>query len=387
MNLVHWSFHIRDIGVAGISSLVFRDPDQIRSIMKSLDAKESWSIVTCNRVEYLFVLNKKIPTLPPFTNIKPTLSLTKISQIVEHLLNVSCALDSMVFGENQILGQMKESYDWALKNKLCGQKLSQLLNKILKEAKLIRSETNLNSLNTSVSGVAGKLLLKDLTQNSHVLLVGASKTNQLLAQTLLKKGIKNISITNRTDHKSKLLAKTLKVNNISWADYLAGNTEAHALCFATAAGKNLLGPEQIKKIKPKIVLDLSMPANTDSDLLKKFKIKLVGLEKIQNRLEHERERTEKLKQLVETKIKLAKTNILYDIATLDLNHIISKSLEKSKIIQSDLIEKQFPIQNLTEDQKQAFERWTQSLVNKLNHVHIITLKDYVTKTASRDSHE
>ena len=150
MNLLLWSFHIRDVGLNGVSSLTNSKEDQaqhIRTLMKTLNAKEAWCISTCNRVEYLFVLNKKSELAPHFTDLRPTLTLTNLEEIIQHLLEVSCALDSMVFGENQIMGQMKASYDWALKNKLCGSKISKLLNRILKETKQIRSETKLNNLN------------------------------------------------------------------------------------------------------------------------------------------------------------------------------------------------------------------------------------------------
>ncbi len=391
MNIILWSFHIRDLGLDAISSLNVLEGqlrEHLLSIMKTIGAREGWYLSTCNRVEYLFVLESEAADLkPPFTK-HAAVTYKKIDDIVGHLLEVSCAFDSLVFGENQILGQIKQSYNFVLTNKICGPKISKLFNRILKESKEIRTETGLNNLNTSVGGVGAKILIQKINSKSSILLVGASETHGLMAQTLMKKGFKNIAVTNRTDSKAKSFSKNLKIKFLSWNDFEKSNFgKFTALSFATDANVILLKKEHLEKAKPTVVIDLSLPANTNGKLVKKYKADYINLENIQSRLVIEKEQLKLMKKLVQHKIDYARSSILFEIASLDLSHIIVQSIERSKEIKNTLIEKELPreFQNMTPEQKQALEKWTQALVNKLNHVHIETLKNYVFKAPGRNT--
>ncbi len=382
MNLLQWSFHIRDIGIAGMNTLHFEDPiSHLKKLKIELGAHEAWFLATCNRIEYLFILDKTSKvTHPTFTNLKPKIRI-QLNSIVQHLLEVGCATDSLVFGENQILGQLKRSYTSCLESKLLGPKLSKLFNLVLKESKSIRAETGLNALNTSVAGVVAKLLAQELDSMDPILLVGAGETNQLLAQAAVKRGFKNISYTTRSNLK-KLDAKL-----IPWQSYLdADLPQFTAVSFATPSKTILLNEVQMKKMKPKFVLDLSVPQNTDPKLVKKFKCKHIDIENIQDSLSFEKDQVRVMKKSVQNKIKTARQNILNQISILDINGVIEKNILLSKMIHDTLISQGLPtaFSNLTEEQKEALSKWSKLLLNKINHIHIESLKNYAL-TQNRDS--
>lgn len=388
MHLLQWSFHIRDIGIAGMNALYLPVEEQskhLKTIMGQLDAREGWYLSTCNRIEYLFILNKDREDIQPtFTNLKPTIRV-RLDDITQHLLEVACATDSLVFGENQILGQLKKSYVDGLENKSLGPKLSKLFNLILKESKSIRAETGLNALNTSVAGVTVKILSQYLKPNDAILLVGSGETHQMLAHAAVKRGLKNIYFTSRT-HANKV-AQDMKLKSIPWTSYMTGDIPKFAaVSFATPSKTLLLNEVQLKKMKPSVVIDLSVPLNTEPKLIKKYKAKYFDIEHIRDSLSSEKETVRKLKKTVQNRIKTARQNILSQISILDLNGVIQKTILMSKMIHEVSVTQELPnaFSNLTEQQKEALLKWSQSLMNKINHIHIESLKNYAL-TQNRDS--
>ena len=113
MNLLQWSFHIRDIGVEGLETLTFSEAqlkDQLLSLKQRYQCDEIFYLATCNRVEFLLASDTEFKTTTPdFTQLQPEVR-NQTQDITQYWLKVCCSLDSIVFGENQILGQVKKAF-------------------------------------------------------------------------------------------------------------------------------------------------------------------------------------------------------------------------------------------------------------------------------------
>ena len=184
---------------------------------------EAVIVSTCNRVE-LYV-STPVETQQALTQIQNFLVTNHASHqpaedpfyrlaephSLEHLFKVASGLDSMVLGETEILGQLKQSYDLALKHKLTGGKLNKAFQRAFNVAKHIRTETNIQRGSISVASVSVELAEKifDTLKEHNVLVIGAGDTSEKTARALLSRGAKSITVTNRTLEKAEALAREL----------------------------------------------------------------------------------------------------------------------------------------------------------------------------------
>jgi glutamyl-tRNA reductase len=297
-------------------------------------------------------------------------------------------MDSLVFGESQILGQFKKAYELGIQNKTCGPKFSKLLNMIIQQSKLIRTKTGLNALNTSSSAVAAEYIRRHQTCDAPILLVGASETNRLLAQCLLKKNFKNLYITNRTASNAKDLGKALKIQVLSWKKFKSADLKHFStLCFATSAKEPLLTPDILCATQPRLVIDLSVPSNADKKLVLAYKSDYFDIADTQKQMNLKLSQVTSLKKQVQTQIEKSQKHILNQIQTLDLGRLIAKNILNAQKIHDLHFEEHLPneFSNLDPVQRKALKKWTTSLLNKIHHIHIQTLKDYATKSPRRNS--
>jgi glutamyl-tRNA reductase len=391
VNLLLWSFHIRNVGVDGlkeISKTPEHTPAFIKQLLRDLNAKECFYLATCNRVEFLILSDEAIPTKtkPHFTNLKPK-TFNRLDDIATHLLEVACSMDSVVFGENQILGQIKAAFTEQQKQKLVGPGLSKFLNLVLREAKKIRTETQLSRLQTSVSSVAGKLVHQTLKNKASVLLVGYGETHKLLHKYLEKKNFKDITVTNRTS--SKLNSQDLNCKTISWNDFLnADLAKFDVISFATSSEHTLLTKEMLVAAKPQMVVDLCIPPNADAKITTHAKAQYIGLDQIQKILSKDKKEASLLKKQLQTHVSQSVLNLLSDLSIQSIHTLITGNIEKSLKIHEESLA--YGLENvfgtLTFEQKVGLAQWSEKLIKKINHVHLKTYKEVVNavQTQSRN---
>ncbi len=396
LNLLLWSFHIRNVGVDGLKE-ISKSPEAapafIKQLLRDLNAQECFYLATCNRVEFLILSEQNLSKKRPhFTQLKPK-SFTRLDDITSHLLEVACSMDSVVFGENQILGQIKNAFTEQQKQKLIGPGLSKVLNLVLREAKKIRTETQLSRLQTSVSSVAGKIIHQKSKENrignkASVLLVGYGETHKLLHKYLEKKNFKNITITNRTA--SKISSKDLKANTLPWNEFLAGNLEKYdVISFATSSEQKILTKEMLTSSKAEMVVDLCIPPNADSKLSASNKAEYLGLDQIQKILSKDKKEAAQLKRQLKTHISQSVLNILSDLSIQSIQSLITNNIQKSIQIHEESLANGLEsfFGPLTFEQKVGLAQWSEKLIKKINHVHLKTYKEVVNavQTQSRNT--
>ena len=188
--------------------------------LRDEEAHEYYVLSTCNRVELIWVSEDTAESTPRmlrflFGDAVASADWDGYSYIyhdqeaVAHLFKVSASLDSMVVGEAQILGQIKEAYRYASQYGCTGPLLNKLLHKSFSVAKRVRSETGIGSAAVSISSAAVELARKIFGNlgDKKVLLIGAGEMAELAAEHLLGQGVEGITVANRTLSRAVALAK------------------------------------------------------------------------------------------------------------------------------------------------------------------------------------
>lgn len=197
-------------------------PDVLKSIRNDLAISEVVLLSTCNRTEIYCDIENPDDLINWFNKvIKPSTTLDLAThgfmyhgqQAVMHLMRVASGLDSMVLGEPQILGQFKQAYQIAKDAKTIGKKFDKLFDQVFSVAKSVRANTDIGAHPISVASASVNLLLNELGVNDcvdlNILLIGSGDTIRIIAETLISKNIKNISLTNRTKSNAQELADSL----------------------------------------------------------------------------------------------------------------------------------------------------------------------------------
>ncbi len=258
-------------------------PDALARFVDGARVREGLIISTCTRVELLSVSDA--PHHDAVGHVKTFLhhfharkeDLSEFlyerseSDAVKHVFRVASSLDSMVVGEPQILGQVKQAYTAAQQVGTTGIVLNKLMHKAFSVAKRVRTETRVSSNAVSISFAAVELARRIFgTLTGHtVMLVGAGEMAELAVHHLLSAGAKKIIVTSRSIDKAEQLAQRFNGESLAFDDYLTRIAEADILIFATAAPHFIISPTDIRtamaarRNKPMFIIDIAVPRNVD----------------------------------------------------------------------------------------------------------------------------
>ena len=191
---------------------------------------------------------------------------------VRHSLRVASGLDSLVIGEPQILGQMKQAYALAEASRTAGPILQRLFQHAFAVAKLVRSQTEIGAHPVSVAYAAvqmAKRIFTDLRDQTAVL-IGAGETIQLIARHLRSQGVTRIIVANRTIAKAEHLAREVHGYAIALADLPERLSDADLLVASTSSREPVVGLDAIRhaltrrRHKPMCMIDLAVPRDIDT---------------------------------------------------------------------------------------------------------------------------
>ncbi|MGB0691815.1 MAG: glutamyl-tRNA reductase [Pseudomonadales bacterium] len=210
-----------------------------------------------------------------------------------HAVRVACGLDSMVIGEPQILGQVKEAYEHARRIGTLGTELQHLSQTTFRIAKRVRTETSIGENSVSVASTAVTLagrLFSDLPA-CHILLIGAGDTSELVGRHLLSAGINQITIANRTLENARRLAHELGGTAIDLQSIPAKLPEADIVIASTAARLPVLGKGVVeralksRKHRPILMVDLAVPRDIEPEVAQLRDIYLYSVDDLQEIIE------------------------------------------------------------------------------------------------------
>ena len=249
--------------------------DALAELRATEGVAEALVVSTCNRVEVYVQANDPEPARRFFTaraaQAADHLYLRAGVEAVRHLFRVSASLDSMVVGEQQILGQVKEAYGVASAAQAAGSYLSRLCNRAFATAKRVRTETDIGKGATSMSQVAVDLVEKifGTLQGRAILLVGAGKMGALSAKALQVLGADRILVTNRSPQRGQALAEQVGGAYHGWDGLPGLLAQADVVIVSTGAPDYVLTKELIghamkaRHRRSLCLIDLAVPRNVD----------------------------------------------------------------------------------------------------------------------------
>jgi len=258
-------------------------------------------IQTCNRIELFgkaknYDINKIKKTWASLTGLeeeafKENMEFVENGEALHHLLKLTSGLDSMVVGEEQILGQIKNSITSARNAKASGQHLNNLFDKAIRIGTRIRNSTGINRGGISVGSMAVKLAEENIDELKlkKILLIGTGEVSTLVAKSLGRRGY-NFVVTSRTMDRSQAFCETMGGRPIKFEDVLTGFENYDVLFVATTAPYFLVTQERITKAMQgkkngMMILDLSNPRTVDEKVATIGGVKLMNLDQIAEMVE------------------------------------------------------------------------------------------------------
>ena len=258
-------------------------------------------IQTCNRIELFgksktYDLDKIKKTWASLTGLEEevfneNLEFVENKEALYHLLKLTSGLDSMVLGEEQILGQIKNSITSARKIKASGQHLNTLFDKAIRIGTRIRNSSGIGRGGISVGSMAVKLAEENIDElkTKKILLIGTGEVSTLVAKSLQKRGYA-FDVTSRTIQRSHTFCETMGGKPIKFEEILSGFENYNVLFVATTAPYFLVTYERIReamkdKGKGIMILDLSNPRTVDEKVATIGGVKLMNLDQIAEMVE------------------------------------------------------------------------------------------------------
>src|SRR5256886_11696429 len=250
----------------------------VESIVREAGCTEALLLTTCNRVEVYAVSHKRISTdeiarclmrkidTDPHDYARPFYRY-EADKCVQHLFRVASALDSMVVGESEILGQAKKAYESARKSGAAGQYLHRLFQRAFRVAKQVRTHTEIARGAVSVGSVAVDLAQKifgDL-QNCKVLVIGAGETSERTVRALVSRGAGDLRVSNRSPERAETLALTVNGRAVAFERWREQCAEIDILITSTSSDVPLLSQEKLapnlrdRIDRPLFIIDSAAP--------------------------------------------------------------------------------------------------------------------------------
>ncbi len=359
----------------------------LRLLKNSFPESEFVLLSTCNRVE-LYCACRKIgglaagdlsKFLSDFHGIKlgdfqDFLYVYEDEDTVRHLLAVASSLDSMVVGEAQIIGQVKESYKLACSVKSTGKVLNRLFHWAFTTGKKIHTTTSISSGRVSVAGVAVELamqLFADIS-SAKVVLIGAGEVGELLLQHLLQVGCKDITIINRSFERGREMANRYGVSADKW-EQLARQLSNTNIAIASAAVQDyLFKKDSFKKMmahrqRELLIIDIAVPRNFEPSINKLDKVYLYSIDDLSVVVEQNRKAREddiaKGMQIVYENV----AEFIDWFRARDIGPLIGQMKEKFTQISRDELEKFFVGNRQDASYRDVIETMVSRIVNKLLH--------------------
>ena len=361
------------------------------SFQKHTDLKECVILQTCNRVE-IFGSSAK-PNLDEIKKVWASLSgleehvfhdnleWSKDTDVYNHLLKLTSGLDSMVVGEEQILGQIKNSIASARSNKSSGEHLNTLFDKAIRVGTRVRTSTGISKGSISIGSMAVKLAEENVDdmKSKHILLIGTGDAATLVAKSLTKRGYE-FSITSRTVERSTSFSKTIGGVPIDFNQILSGFEKYDVVFVATTAPYFLVTYERIQKALNEknsgmMILDLSNPRTVDVKVAELSGVKLMNIDQIAEMVDKNLRSRISQKNSAEQIIKEELTVLEASMKRLEAEPIVKDVFKNMDEIRIKELEKAMTmLGDIDSDKKRIIEDLTKSVVENIASVPMNNLR-------------
>lgn len=365
--------------------------DATRSLLHHPGVREGLILSTCNRVE-LIMEHESASDLHSFLSdyfsvptsvLAPHLYEFREQEAVRHLFRVASSLDSMVVGEPQILGQVKESYTVAREVGAVSSTLERLLQSAFTVAKKVRTETEIGSSSVSIASVAADLAKQIFgsLKGKQVLLVGAGKMSELAARHLIAQGASSILVANRTPERAQRLAEQFHGLAVPFADLQHHAPKADIIVTGTGAREHLFNVREAQAIlharrgRPVFFIDIAVPRDVDPAVNRVEGAFVYSVDDLQQvaakNMDARAEEAAAAEQIVSDEV----DRFAARLQTLDaVPGILALQQHAEQLRLTELDRARAKLGSLTPEQQEAVDALTRSMMNKFLHLPMTTLR-------------
>ncbi len=372
-------------------------PFALKTLLNSEGIEEGVILSTCNRCEIYVIIpqnnaiREKLDIF--FLQTHPALSANELAQFyyyegyeaIKHLFSVASGLNSMVIGEPQILGQVKDAFNHAFDTGATGIYLNRLFQLAFQTAKQVRTETAITEGAVSVSFAAVKMALKifkDL-RSKRALLIGSGETGELVAQNLKKFNIGKLLITNRTLEKAEKLANRLGGEAYPFDRITTLLNEVDLVVGATGSPDYVVTANDVKQAlsnrdsRPLFMIDIAVPRDFDPEINRINNVFLSDIDAlkiiVESNLEKRHQAVSQAQVIIEAKI----NEYQQWKNSLEFKPTIISLRNKLQNIREDELARH--CRHATPDELATIERVTQGLLNKILALPMLKIHDCSTK--------
>jgi glutamyl-tRNA reductase len=391
--------------------LAFRAEDIPAALveMQARGAKEALILSTCNRVELTAALSEDVPAETLLEGIlmdrneltldaiRPHLYLFEESDAIRHLFRVASSLDSMIVGEPQILGQLKDAYVQARDQGTIGNVLETILTRAFSVAKRIRSETEIGQSAVSVSYAAVELAREIFgsLNKKRVLIIGAGKMSEGAARHMLRAGATEILITNRTPERAAELARLFRGEIVAYELFPQRLAEVDIVIASSAAPGYVLTRDTVRralearKNQPMFLIDIAVPRNIEPLINRLEHAFLYDIDDLQRLADRNLRARREVAQQAESIVGEEVARLEARWRERDATPTILSLQEQLEAIRREVLERyRGRLGLLTTDQEQALDGLTRGIVNKIAHGPISEIRRHAaTRAAGEESRE
>ncbi len=363
---------------------------------------EGLFLSTCNRVEALFTsetdgearisiisLMSRLGNIPE-EDFLSSLYVFEDRNAVTHIFRVASSLDSMVVGEPQILGQIKDAYATATREKTSGVILNRLMHRAFHVAKRVRTETGVCDAAVSISYAAverAKKIFHELT-GKKVLLIGAGEMAELAAKHLMSQGVISLVVANRTFDRAVQVAEIFKARPISFEEIGAQLLEADIVVTSTASSEYVITYDQVKKSRrkrrnrPLFFLDIAVPRDVEPRVNDLENVYLYDIDDLKgvvqlNMAQRQEEAVKAERIIQEEVIKFEKWRKTLAVVPT----IVSLKNKAESIIETELKRSGPALGELTPTQEKTIQTLVRSIAEKVLNDPILYLKGRAGRSA------
>ncbi len=365
----------------------------LRDLASCKGVSEGLILSTCNRVEIVVAAaNGDDPAVDRFLSESRSVPLAEIAphlyrhvdeQAIHHLFRVAASLDSMVIGEPQILGQIKEAYAAAKAHGALSGYLEAILTRAFSVAKRVRTETGIGENAVSVSYAAVELAREifGTLAGKTVMIVGAGKMSELAAQHLHRSGATDIFVTNRTYERARELASLFQGTIVEYDRFLFTLPQMDIVITSSAAPHYILKKDDLKRIidarrnRPMFLIDIAVPRNIDPAVNEIDNVFLYDIDDLQRvvaaNIGERQKRAELAEEIIDAEVErmMARLKAREVVPT-----IVSLQEQLEQMRSAEVARLRGKFGTLTPQQEEALEVLTRGLVAKIAHGPISELR-------------
>jgi glutamyl-tRNA reductase len=384
-------------------------------VSRALDAlqrqpglQEGLILSTCNRVEVTAILDDAAEPASvlsgflatshnlPADAIRPYLYLYQDNQAIRHLFRVASSLDSMVVGEPQILGQLKQAYTRARESGTVGSYLETVLTRAFNVAKRVRTETEIGQSAVSISYAAVELAREIFgsLNRRRVMIIGAGKMSESAARHLQRGGASEILISNRTQQRAEEVAQIFGGKVIPYEQTLNRLPEVDIVITSSGAPHYILTRDSVRRAievrrnQPMFLIDIAVPRNIDpavNELEHAFLYDIDDLQRIVDRnLRGRREVADEAERIVDQEVE----RLLARLRSRDVTPTIVSLQEQLEAVRRDVMSRYRPkLGPLTAEQEETLDALTRGIINKIAHGPISEMRRQASEQQAGESTE